>query len=73
MTAGLVNMTNKRQFANITAECKYELVQVVYDIKWINSVAFEFEKNNPLKSIQVHQKKTWYVRCNKIFTALHFG
>ena len=36
-----------------------ELVQVLYDIKWISSGAFEFEKkkkNNPQKSIQVHKK-----------------
>jgi hypothetical protein len=38
-----------RSFTN-AAECRYEfvhteLVQVFYDIKWISSGAFEFEKN----------------------------
>jgi len=47
-----------------TEACTKNLVQVFYDIKWISSGAFE--------SIQVHQEKTWYFKCNKTITALHF-
>jgi hypothetical protein len=32
-----------RGFTN-TAECKYEFVQLFYDIKWVSSGTFEFEQ-----------------------------
>ena len=49
-----------------------ELVQVFYDIKWISSGAFDFEKkpNNPLKSNQEHQKNL--VMLNVIKQLQHF-
>ena len=52
-----------------------ELVQVFYDIKWISSDAFDLKKNNNKQSLKfdpVTQKKTWYVKCNKTITTLHF-
>jgi phosphotransferase system HPr-like phosphotransfer protein len=39
------------------------------------SCDFEFEKNNNKQSLKIDsctQKKTWYVKCNKTITALHF-
>jgi hypothetical protein len=42
---------------------------------WISSCDFEFEKNNNKQSLKIDsctQKKTWYVKCNKTITALHF-
>ena len=65
-----VNMTNKRQFSDITnqhlnqieednaalnTKRSTELIQVLYDIKWIGSGSFEIrkkkeeKKNNPPK------------------------
>jgi hypothetical protein len=45
---------------------------VFYDIKWISSGAFEFEKKQSLKIDPGTQNKTWCVKCNKTITALHF-
>ena len=61
------------------AECKYEfvhteLVQVIYDVKWISSGAFEFEKKPQTipKNRSRYTKITWCVECNKTITTLHF-
>ena len=40
----------QRSFTN-AAECKYEFAQVFYDIKWISSWTFEFEKKTQKKTI----------------------
>jgi hypothetical protein len=43
--------------------------------KWILWSYNEFEKNNNKQSLKIDsctQKKTWYVKCNKTITALHF-
>ena len=61
------------------AECKYEfvhteLVQVIYDMKWISSEGFEFEKKPQTipKNRSRYTKITWCVECNKTITTLHF-
>ena len=75
-------MTSRKHksFTN-AVECKYEfvhteLVQVFYDIKWISSGAFEFEKKHKQQTVPKnrsrHTKKAWFVKCNKTITALHF-
>ena len=55
--------------------CTHWISTSIYDIKWISSWVFEFEKRNnikqSLKMIQVH-KKNGNVKCNKTITALHF-
>ena len=81
MNTNMAEVKNRSgtRFTN-ASECKYEfvhteLVQLFYDIKWICSGAFEFEKNNNKQSLKIDAgtpKKTWYVKCNKTFTALHF-
>ena len=81
MNTNMAEVKNRSgtSFTN-ASECKYEfvhteLVQLFYDIKWICSGAFEFEKNNNKQSLKIDAgtpKKTWYVKCNKTFTALHF-
>ena len=47
---------------------------MLYDIKWINSEKFEFEKKTQTipNNRPRYTKKTWYVKCNKTITALHF-
>ena len=54
--------------------CTYWISTSIYDIIWISSCAFEFEKSNKqsLKIDPGKQKKTGNVKCNKTIIGLHF-
>jgi hypothetical protein len=43
---------------------------VLYDIKWIGSGSFEIRKKR--RKTTIPPKHTWYVKCNKRITTLHF-